>query len=429
MRLAATGFLIRTSEPREHPFLPTSLVGLRPVEIKSMVQRVGYTVNSAGSSSVSDLESHFSKLLIETCIVNDVKGATELLHSILSCAKVEAVSSFHESHQEEPWTTTIEGFRPLHWASLFGNAEIVSLLLEGGANTTSTTATGMTPVDIAAMLGHVQVLKLLVEGNRDRIDYLPPQPPLLEHPCHLAAAHVRSDDVEAVLRLLMPVPSESDYTKTSPFNGMTNNVGETPLHRAAAMANIRAATAILDLDENIDVNQQDNAGRAALWHASAAGAASVVSFLLNAGADHEQPDRYGLLALHAACRGGHRFTVDLLLEHDDNHVHAKMSKFTPAHFATLSGDVDTLRVLKKHGQDLNAYVERERAWPGDRAGTHRHGQLQRTVPELPEVRWLRRDEGKVVPYFAQRDREVTGAGRAQEDPASQGVGQELASEQ
>jgi hypothetical protein len=69
MRLAATGFLIRTFEPREHPFLPTALVGLRPVEIKSMVQRVGYTVNSAGSSSVSDLESHFSKLLIDTCIV------------------------------------------------------------------------------------------------------------------------------------------------------------------------------------------------------------------------------------------------------------------------------------------------------------------------------------------------------------------------
>ncbi len=52
--------------------------------------------------------------------------------------------------------------RPLHWASLSGSVEVVSLLIESGAAINAEDAVGMTPLHWAAWQGKVDVVKLLV---------------------------------------------------------------------------------------------------------------------------------------------------------------------------------------------------------------------------------------------------------------------------
>lgn len=59
------------------------------------------------------------------------------------------------------------GIIPLSWAALYGDAEIVRLLIERGANVNGKNNDGYRPLHSAAFLGHVQVVDLLLQQGAD----------------------------------------------------------------------------------------------------------------------------------------------------------------------------------------------------------------------------------------------------------------------
>lgn len=60
---------------------------------------------------------------------------------------------------------TIDGAPPLWCAAAAGHLDVVSYLLERGANVNATTKTNSTPLRAACFDGHFEIVKYLVEHN------------------------------------------------------------------------------------------------------------------------------------------------------------------------------------------------------------------------------------------------------------------------
>jgi len=59
------------------------------------------------------------------------------------------------------------GLTPLHVAAFIGNENIVSYLLDKGANTNSVTLRGETPLHYAARAGQPNIMRLLLDNGAD----------------------------------------------------------------------------------------------------------------------------------------------------------------------------------------------------------------------------------------------------------------------
>jgi cytohesin len=59
------------------------------------------------------------------------------------------------------------GLTPLHWAALFGLVQTGRLLVEGGAPVDAQTKSGETPLHLSAEKGKVQFVQFLLEAKAD----------------------------------------------------------------------------------------------------------------------------------------------------------------------------------------------------------------------------------------------------------------------
>ena len=57
---------------------------------------------------------------------------------------------------------------PLHYASFYGNVEMVKFLIQNGLNVNAKTIGGSTPLQKAVDCNHFEVMKILVENGADR---------------------------------------------------------------------------------------------------------------------------------------------------------------------------------------------------------------------------------------------------------------------
>ena len=57
------------------------------------------------------------------------------------------------------------GLTPLHVAAFIGNENVVSYLLDKGANISSVTQRGETPLHYAARAGHPNIMRLLLDNG------------------------------------------------------------------------------------------------------------------------------------------------------------------------------------------------------------------------------------------------------------------------
>lgn len=67
---------------------------------------------------------------------------------------------------------TIDGAPPLWCAAAAGHLDVVSYLLERGANVNATTKTNSTPLRAACFDGHFEIVKYLVEHNSGWFQYV-----------------------------------------------------------------------------------------------------------------------------------------------------------------------------------------------------------------------------------------------------------------
>lgn len=194
----------------------------------------------------------------------EIDSSLSLCHPLCSCDKCEGLLSKVLCVT----TPTIHscddrGFTALHVASLYGQPQIVDLLLMRGASVNVTDYSGSTPLHYAASRGHQNALLLLAHSD----------------------AEIQSRD----------------------------NEGNAPLHLSAGNGHEGCVKALLYFSEHVgvrlDVNATNTNGDTALHHAARWGYEGIVSILLEYGANPNIENKRKLTASHYA----HNLHVSRLL--------------------------------------------------------------------------------------------------------------------
>ncbi|KAK1753929.1 hypothetical protein QBC47DRAFT_325016 [Echria macrotheca] len=320
--------------------------------------------SSSEAGSEHWFQLYFSLLLAKSCLRNDARAVAELLTSPLSTARVEVQTRVSPPATDlglEPSADVFRGFRPIHWAAARGYRDIVRILVEHGADALAATAGRLTALHLAILTGREDIVADLLElvpadweeTEGDLFEKVYAREPI----SHLAACYVHSDLVVRVLDRFMERAAETGDGERRWMNTRVNALGETALHRAAAMGNVVAAEAILERASAVGIDAEDGNGRTPLWHAAAAGTVEVVRLLLARMATVRHPDALGRTPLHAACRGGHASVVALLLEAGawtgDQPVYSTWvpGVVSPLHFAVFSGHAETVKLMLDLGED------------------------------------------------------------------------------
>jgi ankyrin repeat protein len=189
-----------------------------------------------------------------------------------------------------------------------GNADLVRLLLEKGADTT--TADNTTLIT-AALSGDVEIIRLLIEKGAN-VNSIAPR--LGETPLHYAAA---SGNVEAARLLLAkganPNAALRNVTALRGGSSLDTGIGkQTPLMWAAPTGSPELIQALVDAGAK--VNAQDIRGMSPLMLAVASENQdlAVVRFLLRSGADVNARSARGETALDWAKKFGSRPVIAAL---------------------------------------------------------------------------------------------------------------------
>ena len=256
-----------------------------------------------------------------------------------------------------------DGRNVLHFASKFGNPEIIELMLSHVPSIDSITKEGDTPLLIAARNDKLQAVKYLVQQGAD--------PSLQDHDgwnvLHFASKFGNPEIIEL---MLSHVPSIDSITKE----------GVTPLMIAAGNDKLQAVKYLLKQDA--DPSLQDNKGCNVLHYASLGGNAEVIELmlshvlsidsrskegvtplmiaagndklqavkcLLKQGADPSLQDTTGWNVLHHALRSGKVAIMEEILSHENDIESRNNSGETPLMLAQIYGNSDVVAYLLGKG--------------------------------------------------------------------------------
>jgi ankyrin repeat protein len=263
----------------------------------------------------------------------------------------------------DPDATSGNRGTPLFIACVEGKAELVRVLVDGGADVNAPGSQGLTPFLLAAGRGNIKILKMLLPrahfAQRDNdgrtalhlaalkghthvvktlVEYIDPSTPddFGAIPLHLAAQAGFIRTVEIFLKFnpelvdvadgqgrKLPhiVAAQGDTQFLSEpgvdFNADSRDAqGMSALHYAARLGKVDFLKHLLERG-NIDPNTRDNYGWTPLHLGAQNGHAAVVSVLLEKGADKSVPgDDPPLSPLLAAVAAGQTSIVELLIQQD-----------------------------------------------------------------------------------------------------------------
>ncbi|XP_069192310.1 serine/threonine-protein phosphatase 6 regulatory ankyrin repeat subunit B isoform X3 [Procambarus clarkii] len=220
----------------------------------------------------------------------------------------------------------------LHQLVAGGDARVVLPPEDDGAG-------GCTLLGLAAVLGHHHLVSPLVSAGVTVDD-----PGLnTRTPLHIAAVHGHLDFARALLKAGANIEAAS-----------AEDDGERPLHLACRWGQESLVTLLVQ--EGADIEASDNNGWGPLHCASYVGNAQVASTLIRSGANIEAS--VGLWRpLHRAALWGHVNVIKVLLDAGAN-IEAQSSFGNRAiHYAASRGQIPVLELLESRGCDLQA-VER-----------------------------------------------------------------------
>lgn len=223
---------------------------------------------------------------------------------------------------------------PAHWAARNGDAEILTLLIEKGADVNCIDQNGVTPLHSASARGFGDMVRLLI-ANGAGINAR-----LSTGDTPLQGAIMRGQVPTA--RLLIELGADVNTV---------NEMQRTPMMAASALGIAGLVKTLIDNGAN--VNAKDSDGNEALTYASGSGFADVVELLLESGADPTLKDKGNDTPLHAASFSGSAIVARLLIARGVDPDVENNTKTRPIHKASEQGNIEFVHALIQAGAHVN----------------------------------------------------------------------------
>jgi ankyrin repeat protein len=261
-----------------------------------------------------------------------------------SSAKQELLAQKFESCLD--WYHDYEGYTPLHLASANGRKNIVSFLLERGADMQARTANDHSAFYLAVQGGYQEIVNIFRSRGIDLKKENENQD------IFFAAAY---GGIKWLVDYYLNNKGNPDALSRG--NDYYNDYNDKSLLELAAGQGHLDIIKLL-AEHGAAVSPETDGGNTALFRAVRNGHTSVVQYLLSKGKiDINKENDYGFSLLHISAREGHTEIVDLLLKAGAE-INLKTGKYTdeqtPLHLACLNRHSDTARLLVQAGADLHA---------------------------------------------------------------------------
>lgn len=217
---------------------------------------------------------------------SQLAGAAELLLGAGAVAGQNTKE--HEGDSRSGRNGTVSAYSSeFHHAVERGDEDVVSELLNTGADAASLDGDGRSPLLLAIQGGHLPVVTVLLEFGASAASRIPPNGP--NGICSLVRTAARKDHV-GILKALIEFGADVEST---------DNGGSTALQHAAMLG--RTASIDFLVESNADVDSVDLEGCTALHWAAMEGHGEAIVALLKNGAEIDVPDNAGRTPLHRAC--------------------------------------------------------------------------------------------------------------------------------
>ena len=315
------------------------------------------------SIAIEEGHERLARLLMEMGEAYDNTLGEErvtMLH--LACLHgMTSIAGYLLAHEANPNAKSVDGWTPVLVAAQNSHLDTLQLLLLKGGDPAVAKSGGFTPLHLAAQYGHLDVAKMLLDFERD----LDPAP-LSESrstPLFLAASnghvglfdylHEKQPTVQATAAGWLPVHAAAssgnleliDRLKDRSNLYAETTTGRLAIHIAASNGHVSAVERYLDLGIPVDIGCRDldapassSAGKpiTPLSLAVVSGSKSLVTLLLQRGADIGVSNHNKQSLLHSVARAGHREIFDLLREKLDPYEE-DLDQRTPLMLAAQGG--------------------------------------------------------------------------------------------
>lgn len=373
------------------------------------------TVDRAGCSPLHSAAANNCQVIIRILLeeganiaMKNVRGRTPL-HLAAEKGHEEAVRLLMEhgaTADEAAGFLDRAGNSPLHSAAKNGHEAVVRVLLEMGVDCTITTEFGATPLHWAAKMGHEAVVAALLE-NEAVVDAMA-QDESQSTPLHWVAESCcwttifKSRDPEPIIKRLL---------KKGADVRVTNANGKTALHFAAE----NGEYATRRKEEKYTPGRSPKSIKVSNTNQEAVQAAhrTLITLLLDSGADINARDLSGSTALHCAAAYGDEHAVKLLLDRgadiEAKNDAGKTPLGTGCEYPDTSAAENVAQILLEHGAQRTDQPEHENAKPLDLVDARRQKRISLLVGSTNEKRksWIA-DVGTQKPEFHFLKARVTG---------------------
>ena len=231
---------------------------------------------------------------------------------------------------------------PLYYAALCGFGGLVERLLVSHSDVNCWGGSYTTPLHAATVKGHVEVVSLLLQSGAD--------PNFRDNMGRVPLASSASSDTQNLNQqtpLHLSRGSGKLEVSTSPKKG-----GSAPLHSVSKIGHEKIGLFLLE--HGADATPQTDGGWTPLHMASQYGHEEIARLLLKHGADATPQTNGGWTPLHMASQYGHEEIARLLLEHCAYARAQDKDGRTSLHVASQYGREDIARLLLEHGADATA---------------------------------------------------------------------------
>ena len=254
--------------------------------------------------------------------------------------------------------TGSKGNTVLHYASYKGNSSLVSFLLHCGANPNKKDSEDRTPLHYAAENGDTKTLAWLIEHGGD---VRAQKQVLKENVFHIKAnvfhTAVMHNNIAAVKFLLKRDPTLLESVDSNQQTAL-NIAADRGYSRLVKIFIAALKEEELLKSGDVDIDATGSHGNTVLHYASYKGNSSLVSFLLQRGANPNKKGNGGRTPLHYAAENGDTKTLALLRRYGGNvHAQKHLFKENVFHTAVMHNNIAAVKFLLKRDRTLLESVD------------------------------------------------------------------------